>query len=255
MLRIGNQLQPFRDQPGGDRLQIEPLTAGNDRGQNLMHFRGGKDELHMLRRFLHGFQQHVPRRFAEHVNFVDDVDFVPAADRTGQRVVGQFPHVSGGVSAGGIHLHHIQTAFGGDFPATCAFAARLAVFRMLAIQRFGENPRQRGLADAPGPDKQVCVRGPPAADRIFQRPDHMPLPDHVGKSLRPPLPGDDLILAHGILSRTSRCMAKIRFSPDSARSSNSPIRDRENGFPSAVPCTSTSCPDSVITTFISTSAR
>ena len=254
--RIGDEAQPLRDQAGRYRQQIEALTAGDDRRQHLVHFGGREDELHMRRRFLDRFEQHVPRRFGEHVDFVDDVYLVAPGNGRGQHVLREFPHVAGGVAAGGVHLQHVETAFGGDGATAFALAAGVAVLRGAAVQRLGEDAREGGLADAPRSHEQIGVGGASVADRVAQGADHMLLPHHVGEVPRPPLAGDHLIFAaHRAASRAACWAAKIRSSPCSARSRSSLRRVRSKGAPSAVPCISMSFPDSVITTFISTSAR
>ena len=196
LLGFADELQPLGDQPGRNRQQVEPLAAGDDRRQHLVHFGGREDEFDMRGRLLDRLEQNVPRLLRKHVDFVDDVDLVASVDRLGEHILGQFAHVAGGVAAGGVHLEHVEVALLGDRPAGFTPAAWLPLLRIKTVHRLGENARERGLADAAGTDEEIGVRGPVAENFVAQCPHHMLLPDHVGETLRTPFAGDDLIFAH-----------------------------------------------------------
>ena len=253
---LGDERKPLRDELGGNGLQIETLTAGNDGGQDLVDFGGGENELHVFGGLLHRLEQNVPRHLGKHVDFVDDVDLVAAPHGTGQHVLGQLTHGLRAVPAGGVDLDHVEGTLFGHGPAVLAFAAGLALFGVQAVQRLGEDPGERGLADAPGAHEKIGVARPVLDDGVLEGTHHVLLAHHVGKPLGPPLSGDDLIDAHLEPASTQACWSlKISRSPDSARSSSSFIFDREKLPCSAVPWISMNSPDSAMTTFMSTSAR
>ena len=69
----GHIFQPTGNFIRRNALEVIALAAAEDSSRNLLHFRCGKDKDHMLRRFLHGFQQGIERRGRQHVHLVDDI--------------------------------------------------------------------------------------------------------------------------------------------------------------------------------------
>ncbi len=61
---------------GRNILEIETLATRNDRRRNLVDISGGEDELHVRGRLFQRFEQRVKRASGEHVDFIDDVNFV-----------------------------------------------------------------------------------------------------------------------------------------------------------------------------------
>ena len=53
-----------------------PLAAGKHRGRDLVDLCGCHDEYDMGRRLFQCFQQGVECRLGEHVDFINDIDFV-----------------------------------------------------------------------------------------------------------------------------------------------------------------------------------
>ena len=64
---------------GRDAAQVEPLAARQDGDRHLVHFGRGEQEFHMRRRLLERLQERVERALRQHVDLVDDVDFVARA--------------------------------------------------------------------------------------------------------------------------------------------------------------------------------
>ncbi len=64
-----------------DPLEVETLTARQDRHRDLADLGRREDEFGMLRRFLERLQQGVEGRGREHVDLVDDIDLVARRDR------------------------------------------------------------------------------------------------------------------------------------------------------------------------------
>lgn len=54
-----NETKAGRDVGRGDPDEIEPLTAGENGGGQLMHLGGGENKDHMRRRLFKGFEQGV----------------------------------------------------------------------------------------------------------------------------------------------------------------------------------------------------
>jgi hypothetical protein len=85
------------DFPGRDRSEDELLATGKDRCRNLMSFGRCHDEGNVRRRFLQDFEKRIEGGRGQHVDFIDDEDFVPAAGRS---VFGAFPQLPDIVDAG-----------------------------------------------------------------------------------------------------------------------------------------------------------
>jgi hypothetical protein len=64
-----------------DSFQLMALAAGKNRNGNFVGFGGSEKEHHMGRRFLQGFEQGVESGNAQHVDFIDDINFVTAVGR------------------------------------------------------------------------------------------------------------------------------------------------------------------------------
>ncbi|MPM54086.1 hypothetical protein SDC9_100859 [bioreactor metagenome] len=118
-----------------------------------------------------------------------------------ERLFAQRTHVIDRVAAGGVDFDDVERTFFGNRLAGRALAAGFAVVRMLTVDRFGENPRDGGFADAAGADQQIGVSYPVADDGVAEGSDHMTLPDDVGEGLRTPFAGDDLMFVHGCVPR------------------------------------------------------
>ncbi len=90
-----------------------------------------------------------------------------------------------------------------------------------AIQRLGEDPRQRRLADATRPGEQVGVVQPPRVERMRERAHDVVLPDGRGEIARTPLAGEHLI-RHANDSSDARSVGRGRRAAPTRRRS----RDR-----------------------------
>ena len=115
------------------------------------------------------------------MHFVDDVDLEAAAGRRIQRVFQQLAHVIDLRVRRRIELNQIDKTSRVDLGAGAAFAARRVGNAGFAIERLGDNARQRGLAHTARAGKQVGVMQPLLLERIGQRTHDMLLPDQFGK--------------------------------------------------------------------------
>ena len=197
--RLGLDLDPFGlrhfaemrgELLGRDPAQVEALAARQHRHRHLVHFGRREEELHMLRRLLKSLQQRIESVLGKHVDFVDDVDLVARADRgIADRVDDLADVVDAGVRRR-VHLDHVDVPPLGDRAARLADIAggdrRPALpVRADAVQRLGDQPRGRGLADPAHARQQEGMSNPAALDGIGERLHHRILADQLGEGLRP----------------------------------------------------------------------
>ena len=177
----------LRHQRGRHRLQVELQAAGEHRHRNLLRVGGGEDELHMRGRLFQRLQHGVERRLRQHVHFVDDVDLVAPHRRRVLRVVEHLAHVVDAGVRGCIEFEQVDEASGVDLRTGRAHAARRGRDAGFAVETFGEDTRQRGLADAARARQQVGMMQPALRQRIRQGLHDVFLALEVGKHARPPL--------------------------------------------------------------------
>ena len=93
----------------------------------------GKDELGMLRRFFESLQQRVEGVGREHVNFVDNKNFVAGAVWQVTDVLAQFTHIVDTGIRGAVYFYDIKALSGSDFRAGRTDSARLVGETFIAI--------------------------------------------------------------------------------------------------------------------------
>ena len=186
-LSPGHLGHPPGDVLRADAGEVVPLAAGTDGGRHLLDLGGGQDENDVGRRLLQGLQQGVEGRRGEHMHLVDDVHFVAAGAGGVGSLVPQVADVVHAVVGGGVHLHHVQNAAVVDAAADRALAAGVAVLRVQAVDRFGEDLGAGGLAGAAHAGEQIGVAHPAGGDLVFQGRHDGPLAHHILEPLGPPL--------------------------------------------------------------------
>ena len=188
----------FGDERGRNPAQVKPLAARENRRQDLLRVGRGEHEFHVRRRLFQRFQQRVERRRREHVNFVNDVDF---ERRIGGRVfagLAQFADLFDAVVARAVNFQNVERAAFGDFNAARILVVEIDFRAAGAVQAFGEDAGDGGLAGAARAAKQVGVRDALLLDGVGERLGDVLLPDDVGEPLRAVFSGDDLI-GHGAI--------------------------------------------------------
>ena len=107
-----------------DAAELVALAARKHRGRDLVHLGGRQDENGMRRRLFQRLQQGVEGCRGEHVDFVDDVDFV--APLVGGKIdlIAQVAHIFDAGVGGGVDLDQVQEAALVDRLAVLAFVAR-----------------------------------------------------------------------------------------------------------------------------------
>ncbi|CAG2154866.1 hypothetical protein LMG26296_05634 [Cupriavidus plantarum] len=143
-------------------LEVELQAARQHRDRNLLRIGGGKNELDVPRRLLQRLQHRVEGVVGEHVHFVDHVDLEPAHRRCIHRLVQQLRHFIDAAVGGRVHLDVVDEPPAVDLLARLALPAWLgrdapAAVNTRAVERLGQNPRERGLADAARAGEQIGV--------------------------------------------------------------------------------------------------
>ena len=183
--------------------QREPLAARQHCHRHLLDFGGGEDEFDIGRRFFERLQQRVEGVLRQHVDFVDDVDLEPRRDRAVAHPLGQLADVVDPGARGRVHLDHVDMAVLGDRGAMLTGAAGrngrpAAAVGADAVERAGDDPRRRRLADPAHPGEDKGVRHPAARNRVREGADHRLLADQFGKGLWPVLAGQHAIMGRGV---------------------------------------------------------
>ena len=188
-----NVREVFDDERGGNPAQVKSLAARKDGRQNLLRVGRGEHEFHVRRRLFERLEQRVERRRREHVDLVNDVDFEL---RIGGRVfagLAEFADLFDAVVARAVNFQNVERAALGNFNAARVLVVKIGFRAAGAIQAFGKNAGDGGLAGAARAAKQVGVRDAFLPDGIGERLRDVFLPDHVGKPLRAVFSGNDLI--------------------------------------------------------------
>ena len=75
----------------GQVLEVELQATGQDGDGDPLRFGGRQQEFDMRRRLFQGLQQGVEAVFREHVDFIDEIDLVPAGGGRILHIVHQLP--------------------------------------------------------------------------------------------------------------------------------------------------------------------
>ncbi len=197
-------------------LEVELQAAAEHRDRHLLRIGGSQDEAHVVRRLFERLEHRVERMLGQHVHFVDHVDLVARiAGRIGCALQ-QRHHVVDAAVAGRVHLDVVDEAAGVDRQAGFAHIARrrrhiAAAIGSGAVQRLGEDARQRGLADTARSGEQIRVMKLLARQRMAERAHHVVLTDQRGEIARAPLAREDLIRHGGESSARPRSGGSLAF--------------------------------------------
>ena len=164
----------LRDPSHWDVAEVESLTARLDRRWDFVRFGRAEDELHMLGRFFHCFEQRVERRGREHVDLVNDVDLEVTTHRSVRGVGDQLASFLDLVVRRGVDLDDI-----GILSREHRVGDVVLVLRIVEFVR--EDPRHGGLPDPSRSDEEVCVVDTIRIDRGFERLGDRFLSDHSVK--------------------------------------------------------------------------
>jgi hypothetical protein len=138
-------------------------------------------------------QQRIERVLGEHVHLIHQVHLEAPARWGVLGVLDHLAHIIDTSIAGRIDLQQVHEATFVHRRTHRTLTARIGRLAALAIQRFGEDARNRGLADAAGAGEQVGVVHAAGIERIGERTHHVFLPDQLGEFARTPLASEYLI--------------------------------------------------------------
>ena len=182
-----NVKQPPRDVLRADAAEVEALTARKDGRRDLVQLGRREDEQHVLRRLFERFEQRVERADGQHMHLVDDEHALFDLRRGVARFVAQVSDVVHAVVGRRVDFGHVEYRAVQNAAAGRTLVARIAVHRMLAVDRPRENFRAGRLARAARAGEQIRMAEASALKLRAQRVGHVLLSDHVRKGLRPPL--------------------------------------------------------------------
>ena len=179
-------------------LEVELQAARQHRHGNLLRIRGGEDELDVRRRFFERLEHRIERVVRQHVHLIDHVDLEARIAWRVDRLFKQLGHLVDAAVGRRIHLDVVDKAAGIDGDAGFAHPAGLLgdaalPVRADAIERLGQDARQRGLADPARAREQIGVVQPPGAQGVAQCTDDVLLADQRIEILGTVFAGEDLI--------------------------------------------------------------
>ncbi|KAG0190211.1 hypothetical protein DFQ28_002345 [Apophysomyces sp. BC1034] len=183
-------------------LQVELQAARQHRDRDLLRVRRRKDELHVRRRLLKRLEHRIERVMSQHVHFVDHIDLEARIDRRIDRALEQRRHFVDTAVAGRVHFDIVDEAPVVDLSTRVAHTAWRGRDAGLAIERLGQNPRQRGLANTARAGEQISMMEPLRLQRMGERAHHVLLADERREIPGPPLACENLIGHQEIVSAT-----------------------------------------------------
>ena len=190
--------EPCGNVLGRYTVEIEALAAGQDGSREFVDFRRGQDELDVFRRLFEGLQKSVESAGGKHVDFVDDVDTVFAADGCEVRFVTDLTDVVDTVVRSGVDFDDVEDGPVVDALAGLAAVAGVPVHRVLAVDRLREDLGAGRLAGASGTGEEIGMGMPTRPHLVHEGPGDVFLPDDVREDLGSPLPVQGLIcFCHG----------------------------------------------------------
>jgi hypothetical protein len=164
-----------------DRGKIKSLAAGEDGHRDLLRFRRAENEFHVFGRFLKRLQERVKGLASQHVDFINDVDFVTGAAGANIGVGAKLSDLLDPPIAGSIEFQYIDILTKRNGLANIAFIARRDGWTLVAIQALGKDPRRGRFPDSPCAGEQIGVPNPVLSYRIGEGLGDMPLTDQVGE--------------------------------------------------------------------------
>ena len=184
-----------------------------------MQLSGGQNKDQVSRRFLQNLQQGVESGDGQHMDLVDDIHPVFHAGRGVDRLIPQSADLVHAVVAGRVQLQHVQQASVVYTQTGGAMVAGISIYRMLAVDRLGQNFCAGGLPGATGPGEEVGVREPALGRLTAQGLGDMGLSHHIGEGLGPPFAIQCLIHSKNLLSAKNRG-PEGPYSPDETLSAS-----------------------------------
>ncbi len=133
-----------------------------------MDLGGRENENDIGRRFFDSFQESVECTVGEHMNFVDNVNFITCAVRREENLVLYFPHIVDGGVRGAVDFDDVESITPCYFGTVGARPAGILRRAFFTVQGLREQSRRRGLPDSPGAGKEIGVGDSSRPDGVFQ---------------------------------------------------------------------------------------
>jgi len=169
LLSLQHMIQMTDDRFRRHLLQIELQATAQHGHGNLLRIRGGQNEFDVRRRLFQRLEHGVERVPGQHVDFVDHVDLEAARGRRIHRLFQQLGHFVNAAVGRRVELKVIDESPRIDLGAGPADTTRRWGDARLAIERLGQDPRQRRLAHTPRPGEQPGVMQPLRGERVRKR--------------------------------------------------------------------------------------
>jgi hypothetical protein len=185
---LGDALQEPHELRQARPRQDERLAPRADGREHFREVRRAKDEDQVRRRLLDQLQEGVERGVRELVRLVEDVDLVAPFRGLEHDALADLADVVDPALGGGVHLDDVERRAVGDRDACMAGAVGVGRRPVRAVQRLGEDARERRLPGPARPGKEVGLTHLPGRDRVAQCAHDGLLPDDVVEPLRSVLP-------------------------------------------------------------------
>ena len=144
-------------------------------------------------RLFQSLEQRIKTVRAQHMDFVDQIDFEATTGRRILDVIEQLFGIFETGSTGRINLNQIDKPAFINLAARRTFATWLRGNTLFAVQTFGQNSSNRGLPYAASAGKQISMVEPIVIEGIHQRLQNMNLPHQLFKIAGTPFARKHLI--------------------------------------------------------------
>ena len=188
--------------------QVELQAAAQHRHRHLLRIGGGQYEFQVFRRLFQRLEHGVERRVGQHVHFVDHEDLEAPLHRLVDGLLEQPLNLVHAAVGRCIQFRVIDKTACIDLCAGLAYAAGLRGHTTLpvragAVERLGQNARNRRLADTARAGKHVGMVQAPGRQRVAERLHDMLLPHHFGEGFGTVFSGEHQIGHGAILNAAS----------------------------------------------------
>ena len=129
--------------------ELVTLTAREYGGRDFVDFSGGEDKNGVWRRLFERFEQCIEGRCGEHVDFVDNIDFVSTLRRRKVDLIAQIAHIVYRCVGGGVDLDQVHEAvFVDGLTMRTLIAGTFGLIVSQAVDGLGKQTRSSGLTGA-----------------------------------------------------------------------------------------------------------
>ncbi len=179
---LSHPIEVIHDGFARETLEIEPLAARHDRGQELLGIGRRQDEFRVRGWFFQGFEKRVRCRASDLVRFVDDVELGFQKRRREPDPFAQLSYVIDAAIAGSIDLDNVggRSIVDGDAGGTFVAGTRVRV-GIETVDRFGKQPGGGGLASSARAGEEVGMCYSIEPDCILQRTNDRVLTDQIDR--------------------------------------------------------------------------